>query len=68
MPKTQDIKKGSIIAQSLRFKRAVYLGDMVIVTVIVKKLIYQKEECFFDTICKVKNKIVIDGEADLFVP
>jgi 3-hydroxybutyryl-CoA dehydratase len=56
------------VAQSLRFKRAVYLGDTVTATVIVKKIDLLKRRVFFDTICKVKNKIVIDGEAELFVP
>jgi 3-hydroxybutyryl-CoA dehydratase len=56
------------VAQSLIFKRAVYLGDTVTATVIVQNIDLSKRRVFFDTICKVKNKIVIDGKAELFVP
>ncbi len=56
------------VAQSLRFKRPVYLGDTVTATVIVKEVNLEKSRVFFRTICKVKNKIVIDGEAELYVP
>jgi 3-hydroxybutyryl-CoA dehydratase len=56
------------VAQSLRFKRAVYLDDTVTATVIVSSVDLEKRRVFFRTICKVKNKIVIDGEAELFVP
>ncbi len=56
------------VAQSLKFKRAVYLGDTVTATVIVSSIDLEKRRVFFRTICKVKNKIVIDGEAELFVP
>ncbi len=56
------------VSQSLQFKRPVYLGDTVTATVIVKAVDLKKRRVFFRTICKVKNKIVIDGEAELFVP
>ena len=56
------------VSQSLQFKRPVYLNDTVTATVIVKDVDLNKRRVFFRTICKVKNKIVIDGEAELFVP
>lgn len=56
------------VSQSLQFKRPVYLGDTVTATVIVKGIDLKKRRVFFRTICKVKNKVVIDGEAELFVP
>ena len=56
------------VSQSLKFKRAVYLGDTVTATVIVKEVDLPKNRVFFRTVCKVKDKIVIDGEAELFVP
>ena len=56
------------VSQSLQFKRPVYLDDTVEATVIVKAIDLQKRRVFFRTICKVKNKIVIDGEAELYVP
>jgi 3-hydroxybutyryl-CoA dehydratase len=56
------------VAQSLRFKRPVYLEDTVTATVIVTNIDLKKRRVFFRTICKVQNKIVIDGEAELYVP
>ncbi len=56
------------VAQSLRFKRPVYLGDTVTASVIVTSVDFLKKRVFFQTICKVKNKIVTDGEAELYVP
>jgi 3-hydroxybutyryl-CoA dehydratase len=56
------------VAQNLQFKRPVYLDDTVTATVIVTDVDLKKRRVFFRTLCKVKNKIVIDGEAELFVP
>lgn len=56
------------VSQSLNFKRPVYLGDTVTATVEVTKIDLVKKRVFFRTICKVKNKVVTDGEAELFVP
>lgn len=56
------------VSQSLQFKRPVYLDDTVIATIIVKSVNLEKRRVFFQTVCKVKNKIVIDGEAELYVP
>ena len=56
------------VSQSLQFKRPVYLGDTVTATVIVQDVDLIKRRVFFRTLCKVKNKIVIDGEAELYVP
>lgn len=56
------------ISQSLKFKRPVYLDDTVIASVIVTNVDLAKKRVFFQTVCKVNNKIVIDGEAELFVP
>lgn len=56
------------VSQFLQFKRPVYLGDTVTATVIVKEVDIIKRRVFFRTICKVKEKIVIDGEAELYIP
>lgn len=56
------------VAQSLNFLRPVYLGDTVIASVTVKSLNIEKRRIFFDTVCKVKNKVVINGEAELYLP
>ena len=56
------------VSQSLQFKRPVYLGDTVTATVIVASVDLEKRRVFFKTLCKVRNKIVIDGEAELYIP
>jgi acyl dehydratase len=56
------------VSQSLNFKRPVYLGDTVTATVEVINIDLVKKRVFFRTTCKVKNKVVTDGEAELFVP
>ena len=56
------------VAQSLNFKRPIYMGDTVIATVEVTKIDLDRKRVFFKTTCKVKNKIVTDGEAEIFIP
>lgn len=56
------------VSQLLRFKRPVYIDDTVIATVIVRKIDKQKRRIFFDTTCQVNGKLVIDGEAEIYVP
>ena len=56
------------VSQSLNFKRPVYIGDTVVATVEVISVDLAKKRVFFRTTCKVKNKVVTDVEAELFVP
>lgn len=56
------------VSQSLKFKRPVYLGDRVTATVEVINLDLGKKRVFFKTTCSVKNKVVTDGEAEIFIP
>ena len=56
------------VSQSLNFKRPVYIGDTITAMVEVTSVDLVKKRVFFNTICKVKNKVVIDGKAELFVP
>lgn len=56
------------VNQSLNFKRPVYIGDTVTAIITVTKIDEIKSRVYFDTVCKVKNKIVIDGEAELYIP
>lgn len=61
--------KGCVyVNQSLNFKRPVYLNDTVTAIVTVTQIDSKKRRVFFNTVCKVKNKVVIDGGAELFVP
>lgn len=54
--------------QSLNFKRPVYINDTVEATVTVTEIDIEKRRVKFKTVCKVDNKIVTDGEAELYVP
>lgn len=56
------------VSQSLNFRRPVYLGDTVKATIEILKIDKDKSRVFFKTLCKVRGKIVIDGEAEIFVP
>lgn len=56
------------VSQNINFKKPVYVDDTVTATITVSKIDIFKRYVFFNTICKVKNKIVIDGTAILYVP
>ena len=61
--------KGCIyVSQTLSFKRPVYINDTVIAMIEVIKIDLEKNRVFFKTTCKVKNKIVTEGEAEIYVP
>lgn len=55
-------------AQNLRFKRPVYIGDTVRAVAKVTSIDLKKKRVFFSTDCYVKNKIVIAGEAEIYIP
>lgn len=56
------------VSQNLNFKRPVYIGDTVNASVTVIDVNYKSKKIKFKTECKVNNKVVIDGVAELFVP
>lgn len=56
------------VSQSFNFKRPVYLGDTVTAVATVTNIDPIKRRVFFDTVCKVRKKTVIDGVAELYVP
>jgi 3-hydroxybutyryl-CoA dehydratase len=56
------------VSQSLNFKRPVYLGDTVCAKITVTEIDIAKRRVFFDTICSVSGKIVISGNAELYIP
>ena len=56
------------VSQNLRFKKPVYLGDTVTAEVSVTSIDIRKRRVFFDTVCTVDNRIVIDGEAEIYIP
>lgn len=56
------------VSQSLKFKKPVYIGDTVTASVEVTSVDKDKRRVLFNTVCKVGNKVVTDGEAEIFVP
>ena len=56
------------ISQTLNFRAPVKIGDTVEVTVTVAELIPERQRARLTCICRVKNDIVLDGEALVKVP
>lgn len=56
------------VSQTLRFKLPVYLGDTVIAEIIVASIDKVKRRVFFNTVCSVKGRVVIEGEAEIYIP
>lgn len=56
------------VHHNLRFLKPVYVGDTVDVIVTVTQVDVERKRVFFDTICTVNDKRVIEGEAELYVP
>jgi 3-hydroxybutyryl-CoA dehydratase len=60
---------GSIyVAQTLKFRAPVHVGDTVTARVEVTGLVPEKSFVIFKTQCLVRDTVVIDGEATLKVP
>jgi 3-hydroxybutyryl-CoA dehydratase len=51
------------ITQSLHFRAPVRPGDTVHATVTVKEILSEKSRVRLETVCKVRDRVVIDGEA-----
>lgn len=56
------------VAQSMKFKRPVYIDDTVTAIAEVTDVCLDKKRVFFSTNCYVKNKIVISGDAEIYIP
>lgn len=56
------------VSQNLVFKAPVYLQDTVVAIVCVKDVNVRKRIVTFRTYCTVKDQLVIDGEAQIYVP
>ena len=56
------------VAQTLRFKAPVRVGDTVTARVEVTELLAEKKRAIFKTECMVAGKPVIEGEATLMIP
>lgn len=56
------------LSQSLKFKAPVRPGDTVHAIVTVKALDVEKNKVTLDTVCQVKGKTVLEGEAVVLAP
>jgi len=56
------------VSQSLKFLRPVYINDTVNASVTIKAIDKKKRRIFFETVCTVKSKKVISGEAEIYLP
>lgn len=55
-------------SQNIRFKRAIYIGDEVEAKVEVLSIDIERKLVKFKTICTVAGKLMIDGDAEIFIP
>ena len=56
------------VSQNLKFRYPVYLGDTVRAEVVLKSIDRKSRMMTFDTTCKVGRKVVITGEAEIYIP
>lgn len=56
------------LAQDLKFRAPVHVGDTVVTRVTVKELKAERRRAVFATECRVGGKVVLEGEAELLVP
>ncbi|MGC9402637.1 MaoC family dehydratase [Vibrio genomosp. F10 str. 9ZC157] len=56
------------VAQSLKFRKPVYINDTVEATVVIKDIDIDKRRVYFDTYCKVGRQKVITGLAEIYIP
>jgi 3-hydroxybutyryl-CoA dehydratase len=56
------------LSQSLRFRRPVRIGDLVVARVTVKTLDANRGHVTLETACEVNGKTVVDGEALVIAP
>lgn len=56
------------LSQTSRFKAPVRIGDTVTATCTVRELLGEKRRVIFDCVCKVKDTVVMDGEALVIAP
>jgi len=56
------------LAQSLTFKKPIFLNDVVKATVSVSSIDRDKRRLIFDTICEVGETLVVSGNATIWVP
>ena len=56
------------LSQTTRFKAPVRIGDTVTAICTVREVFPAKRRVIFDCICKVKDTVVVEGEATVMMP
>lgn len=56
------------LSQNLKFRAPVHIGDTVVTRVVVKEIRAERRRVLFATECRVGEKVVLDGEAELLIP
>ncbi|BBB28718.1 MaoC family dehydratase [Neptunomonas japonica] len=56
------------VSQNLKFLRPVYIGDTVIASIEVKSVDALRRRVQFKTVCTVSDKVVINGQAEIYIP
>jgi 3-hydroxybutyryl-CoA dehydratase len=56
------------VSQTLNFRAPVYVGDKVVTSVRVVELIPARKRAIFACVCRVGERVVIEGEAVIMVP
>jgi 3-hydroxybutyryl-CoA dehydratase len=56
------------MSQTLRFKAPVRIGDTVTATCTITEIMPEKRRAVLNTVCKVGDTVVIEGEALVMVP
>ncbi|MBV9331680.1 MAG: MaoC family dehydratase [Alphaproteobacteria bacterium] len=56
------------MSATVRFKAPVRIGDTVVTTCTVREVNSEKRRVVFDTVCKVNETVVVDGEALVMAP
>ena len=54
------------LGQTLKFKAPVFIGDTVTATVTVREVGAGKRRCILDSVCTVKDRVVIEGESTVY--
>lgn len=56
------------VAQNLKFRKPIYIGDTVTAVVEIKSIDVSKRRIYFITYCKVGKSKVITGDAEIYMP
>lgn len=56
------------VRQNLRFRAPVRIGDTVVTTATVTEVNVERKRVTMETVCRVGDTVVVEGEAELMVP